>query len=196
MPHAFDPSAYPPAIAALLADDRVAPLDPGRPNPAARPKLAALTAETALAPHAVADADMARACLAGLWLYHDFLDESHTISQDIATPSGSYWHGIMHRREPDPSNSKYWFHRVGAHAIFPALHEAAAALAAEAKHTLAASLIDGAEWDPFAFVDLCERARGRGDMLEEFCRKVQRAEWELLFDHCHRRAAAPVTSPG
>jgi hypothetical protein len=104
MPHSFDPSAYGPAVAELLADDRLTPLGPGSPNRAARPKLAALTAATLLAPHAVGDADMARACLAALWLYHDFLDESHTISQDVATTTGSYWHGIMHRREPDAGN--------------------------------------------------------------------------------------------
>ena len=52
---------------------------------------------------------MAACCLAGVWLLHDYLDESHTISQRIDTPSGSFWHGIMHRREGDFSNAKYWF---------------------------------------------------------------------------------------
>jgi hypothetical protein len=104
MPHAFDPSAYGAAVAALLAEDRLAPLGPGTPNRAARPALAALTVEMLLAPHPVGDREMARAGLAGLCLYHDFLDESHALSQEIATPTGSYWHGLMHRREPDPSN--------------------------------------------------------------------------------------------
>jgi len=88
MPQPFDPSAYGPTVAGLLTPERLAPLDPDR----------------LLVPHAVRDRDMARACLAGLWLSHDFLDESHTISQEIATPTGSYWHGLMHRREPDASN--------------------------------------------------------------------------------------------
>ena len=44
---------------------------------------------------------MAACCLCGLWLLHDFLDESHSLSQEITTDTGSYWHGIMHRREPD-----------------------------------------------------------------------------------------------
>ena len=57
---------------------------------------------------------MAAACLAGLWLHHNFLDESHTLSQDIDTTTGSYWHAIMHRREGDYGNAKYWLHRVGA----------------------------------------------------------------------------------
>ncbi len=178
MPHPFDPSAYGPAVAALLAEDRVAALGPGTPNGAARPKLAALTAEGLLAPRVVGDATMARACLAGLWLYHDFLDESHTISQDIATTTGSYWHGLMHRREPDAGNSAYWFRRVGEHPIF-------ADLAAEAR---ALRLKVGSRWDPFAFIDLCEEHRGRKTPEEDTLRRVQRREWELLFDFCYRAA--------
>ena len=51
----------------------------------------------------------------GLWLLAGDLDRSHTISQSIDHPSGSFWHGIMHRREGDFGNSHYWFHKVGHH---------------------------------------------------------------------------------
>lgn len=59
-------------------------------------------------------------CLeAGLLLLHDFDDESHTISQSLEDkdPLGTanYWHGIMHRREPDASNAAWWFRRIGRH---------------------------------------------------------------------------------
>jgi hypothetical protein len=59
-------------------------------------------------------------CLeAGLLLLHDFDDESHAISQSLedTDPLGtaSYWHGIMHRREPDASNAAWWFRKVGRH---------------------------------------------------------------------------------
>jgi hypothetical protein len=179
MPHPFDPSAYGPAVAELLGEDRTSPLGPGTPNRAARPKLAALTAESLLAPRAVADADMARACLAGLWLYHDFLDESHTISQDVGTATGSYWHGILHRREPDAGNAGYWFRRVGEHPVFVPLAEEARALGLQLR---------SGRWDPFAFIDLCEKHRDRGTPEEDTLRRVQRREWELLFDWCHRHA--------
>ena len=53
----------------------------------------------------------------GLLLWNDALDESHNISQGLGDQTGSYWHGIMHRREPDYPNSKYWFGRVGTHPI-------------------------------------------------------------------------------
>src|SRR5262245_21627515 len=55
-----------------------------------------------------------QAMLAGLWLYHDWLDESHRISQSLDTPTGSFWHAIMHRRERDFSNSKYWYARCAS----------------------------------------------------------------------------------
>ena len=58
-----------------------------------------------------------------------FLEPSHTISQGISSPSGSYWHGIMHRREPDYANAKYWFRRVGPAPDLSAMWETAAELA-------------------------------------------------------------------
>ncbi len=96
----------PAALTELLTPEQLCPLGPGQPDEAMRGRLATLTPEALLAPHRVHDRDMARCCLAGLWLYHNFLDESHALSQDIATPTGSYWHGLMHRREPDFWNPK------------------------------------------------------------------------------------------
>src|SRR5262249_35721072 len=107
----IDHSTYSPDIAELLKEPRLQPLGPGNPNAAAHDKLKPLTIDSAFAPTVVRDRDMAACCLAALWLHHDFLDESHRISQEIETPTGSYWHGILHRREPDYGNSKYWFRR-------------------------------------------------------------------------------------
>jgi hypothetical protein len=154
----------------------------------AHPRLEALTIETAFAPQAVADRDLAAACLAGLWLYHDFLDESHRLSQDIDTPEGSYWHGLMHRREPDFSNSKYWFRRVGRHPVHAALHTAAAELTAAELPPVAGYFAGRSAWDPFAFIDLCEASLAGRVPCEMLCRRIQQREWELLFDHCYRHA--------
>jgi hypothetical protein len=145
--------------------------------------LQALTADNAFAPQAIRDRDMAMCCLSALWLYHDFLDEAHKLSQEIETATGSYWHGIMHRREPDFANARYWYRRVGSHAIFPELQRSAAELARGGTATF---VTRSQAWDPFAFIDLCERARP-GDEAE-LCRKIQAREWELLFDYCYRQA--------
>jgi hypothetical protein len=155
-------------------------LGPGQPNLPSRRQLEALSAEALVQPRPLRNKDQAEACLAALWLYHDFLDESHTISQSIETPEGSYWHGILHRREPDAANAAYWFRRLGDHAVFTAL-------AVEAKE-LGLALKTG-RWDPFEFIDLCEKHRGTGMPEETLLRRVQQREWELLFEWCWRRAA-------
>jgi hypothetical protein len=177
---AFDPTAYGPAVQALLAEPRLPPLDPGRPNLAARSLLEALDDNALFAGRPVRDRDLAACCRAGLWLHHNFLDEAHTISQEIETPEGSYWHALMHRREPDFSNSKYWYRRVGAHAVFEPLRDAAVELGYRQA---------GAAWDAFAFVDACEAALHGRTENEMLCRKVQQREWELLFAYCYRLAA-------
>lgn len=174
----FDPAAYGPAVAAILGEGRrLAELGPGSPDPAARPKLAGFDPAADLG-RPVQDREMARACLSALLLYHDYLDESHTISQDLPSATGSFLRAVMHRREPDAWNSKYWWRRVGSHAVFVPLAAAAARLGYPA----------GGSWDPSAFVDRCERERDRGTPEENLLREVQLAEWRLLFDYCYRMA--------
>jgi len=183
----FSAADLSPLVAELLDPPRLAPLGPGIPNTAVRPRLHSLKPADLFAPRPVVDADMAAACLAGLWLYHDFLDESHTISQSIETTSGSYWHGLLHRREPDFSNAGYWFRHVGTHPVFEPLRGEAAKLAAGASGK-AAFLTTQTSWDPFAFINLCEASYDQKSPCHELCRQVQRVEWELLFDYCFRHA--------
>jgi hypothetical protein len=115
--------------------------------------------------------------LSGLYLYFGCLDEAHGIAQNLDTADGSFWHGIMHRREPDAGNAAYWFRRVGKHPVFPALREEAQLLRFDT----------GREWDPFAFIDFCEGARARpGSAEEQIAMQVQLKEWQLLFDYCAR----------
>jgi len=119
------------------------------------------------------------AAMAGLWLYFSCFDEAHGIAQDVETPDGSFWHGILHRQEPDAGNAAYWFRRVGQHPVFPALGDAARRL----------GYPTGAGWDPYAFINACEEARGAPESDREvLMRRVQLAEWQLLFHHC----AAPA----
>jgi hypothetical protein len=123
--------------------------------------------------------------LSGLWLYFGAMDEAHKICQDLPTADGSFWHGIVHRREPDPSNAAYWFRRVGHHPVFGELLERACQLSAAAPE---AGFAPGRrQWDPFAFIDYCEEARLRpGHPSEQLAKEIQLAEWQLLFEHCAR----------
>jgi hypothetical protein len=186
----FDPSAYGAAVGELLAHEPLCELGPGRPREEFRSQLQRLDYDTAFPGRDVVDHSMADCCISGLWLLFDFLGTSHSISQEINTPSGSYWHGIMHRREPDYSNSKYWFRRVGRHPVFVPLAAAAADLAAESDTDgdEAQSLSSGGDWDAFHFVDLCQQAARSGGALELLCRRIAQAEWRLLFADCYHHA--------
>jgi hypothetical protein len=131
-----------------------------------------------------ASARAPRAALAGLYLYFSCRDEAHEAAQSDSSVDGSYWHAIVHRQEPDAGNSSYWFHRVGDHAVFPALVERARSI--EAAHSEAGLHLSNA-WDPFAFIEICEQARRQpGSGMERAALEIQRAEWQLLFDHCAR----------
>ncbi len=170
---ALELSHYPSLIHPLLSLERLPELGPGMPNAAALPILQMLSPNV-LIPNA-RDADMVAACLSGLWLLHDCLDESHRISQDLDTSTGSFLHAIMHRREPDAWNSKYWWRRVGAHPVLGQLREETTAVGYE--YTT-----------PVAFVDDCEAERGKGNDREQLLRRVQRLEWDLLFAWCWEKA--------
>jgi hypothetical protein len=183
----FDPTRYAPRIAELLNEPWRPPLDAGRPNAEVRARLKSSLNGDLFAPFRVRDRDMADACCAGLWLYHNYLEESHTISQRLHAPTGSYWHALMHRREPDFDNAKYWFRRVGTHPIYEALHGSAVEMAGDAPPH-AAFLRAQSAWDPFAFVDLCAAVLVGHAPCEQLCRNIQKREWELLFDWCYSQA--------
>lgn len=106
--------------------------------------------------------------LSALWLLAGDLDRSHTLSQNIPSSEGSFWHGIMHRREGDFGNSKYWFRRVGTHPVLEQLPK----------------LSEGDYSDPFDFVDQCSRAVRKGGEAYQRCQRAQWLEWQALLLHC------------
>jgi hypothetical protein len=127
------------------------------------------------------EADLIQALV---FLWHDHLQASHSISQAIEGEDGAFVHGIMHRREPDYSNAAYWFRRVGRHGAFPGLAQAATqVLETGGAEDLLAKLLRKEEWDPFGFVEACEDAAesSGNESRRNLLRRIQQAEFEVLL---------------
>ena len=139
-------------------------------------------------PAAVSPPEGGAAVRAGVLLMSGADDASHRTSQsDEGEPDCDYWHGLMHRREPDYGNALYWFRRVGQHPAMDGLPEDAAMIAAALGAEAEASGVLGPPWDGAAMVRLCERAeRSPASELHLFARAVQWAEMRRLMRHCLR----------
>lgn len=168
-------SNYSPVIARWLEQQHSIDLGPGQPDEGYRAELSSLTPQDAFESLFVKNPEMAQACLSALLLKFDFLNESHRISQAIDNPTGSFWHGIMHRREPDYGNAGYWFRNVGKHPVLDELAEDAAELGMK-------------DFDPFKFIDRVSEVIGRGDSDETLCKSIQEREWQLLFEYSFLKA--------
>lgn len=173
---------YGPTLDSLIREAPPMPLGPGTPENHPTVKLGELTVEAAFADHDVANPAQAQLCLAALLLRYNHLEAAHGLVQAEETPDHAYWHAILHRREPDPGNAKYWLMQVGDHPVFPAI------LAAAQGSSLHQPFHDWDTWQPGIFTDLCDENRDSGSDYERACLEIQEAEWQALFAHCFAKA--------
>jgi len=117
------------------------------------------------------------ALIRGALLYAvDALDAGHRIFQDNSGDLGSYWHGMMHRREGDFDNARYWFRRAGRLPIFDRMHGAAA--------NSSPNMAKQSSWDAYLLTGMCEQAKfGDTEAIPE-CLRLQRVEFEELLAYC------------
>lgn len=120
--------------------------------------------------------------LAALWLYVDEIDRAHAVCGDLGTPTGSYWHAIVHRREGDFDNSKYWYRKAGNH---PAMRRI------DLTGGGAGSGTEVAKYDAFAFVDQVRDSVGHEGLDGEHPElvSIQHKEWRSLFEWCAEQEA-------
>ncbi|CAM3497949.1 hypothetical protein [Marinicrinis lubricantis] len=130
----------------------------------------------------------------GLHLWNESLDLSHTLSQNIDNPTGSYWHGIMHRMEQDYPNAGYWFRQVGEHPAFPSLLQSVQSYfrSISLEHLpvpvkeYAENLKSSTRWDPFRFIQLIELQETtlHHEETDQLLRDLQRIEIVQLLMYC------------
>ncbi|MGV3773102.1 MAG: hypothetical protein ACO1QB_09395 [Verrucomicrobiales bacterium] len=168
-----------PQFLELLETTSMADIGPAR-RPEAWP-LARLEEELRKHPLMQQDHSSSKAIASLVLLWHDHLDASHEISQSLHTPDGSYLHGMMHRREPDYFNAKYWFRKSPSHPAFEHLADETKKLLLP-RFPEIESLLPSDEWDPFWFVDACERAAKPGDARQKLVlQAIQKMEFLALL---------------
>ena len=116
----------------------------------------------------------------GLFYAADALEDGHRIFQDAPGDLGSYWHGMMHRREGDFDNARYWFRRAGRLPVAHKLHSAAC--------EYSPNMARQETWDAYLLTGLCEQAKFGAQELVGECIKLQRVEFDGLFAYCWRQA--------
>ena len=124
--------------------------------------------------------------LAALWLLEGDLDHSHRFSQRWETLNGSYWHAIMHRREGDWSNAKYWYRRVAKNPMINSFKQTI--LAHHAYRAVMPELVRPVSITEFleAWVDVNQQAvqADASERLVTATRNLAWVEWQLLLAHC------------
>ena len=104
----------------------------------------------------------------GLYVLNDDLAAGHALAQRLeGDPLADYWHAIIHRREGDYGNARYWFGHVTSEPILVQVY--------------------GTDPNaPNAFVERCRAVgQGRNADLEEF----QRDEIARLLAYTQERSA-------
>ena len=101
----------------------------------------------------------------------------------------AFWHAIMHRREGDFSNAKYWYARCRTHPVLATMGPFCGDVLNHLPADISFLRLIHDGWNPNAFVDLTEQVhRNPSDRRRAAVVELQKVEWRLLFDYCTRQA--------
>ena len=110
-------------------------------------------------------------------LWHGDLEGSHKIAQAAGSREGDFLHAIMHRKEGDPSNSKYWWRQTGDHPLFKTLWDKS--LPVLKKHT-GEFPFTSKNWDPNEFVDYVAKQSGPHGEKWDYDLAIELQKLEML----------------
>ena len=128
---------------------------------------------------------MVEACRAGLLLFNDDLDRAHGIAQNDSSQTGSFWHAIIHRREGDFSNARYWWRMTGEHPAFEEIYDVV--LHRVPDFGFLDELRAAEQWDPVLFTAWCQKAQTPDEVAR--LESVQVQEMRTLLNWCASRVA-------
>ncbi|MDA7950501.1 MAG: hypothetical protein MPJ24_03350 [Pirellulaceae bacterium] len=180
---------YSPEVTELIKGRKMLSVVAKGGNNTFRSKLLKLRPETILGDQKPADMNMAKCCLAGLFLYHDFVGKAHSLCEGVKSLAGCYWHGFVHRHEADFANASYWVKRCGNFPFHDSLCLQAKLWAGERDMSINTKFLSQQRaWEPLAFLDFVEReVKGEGRDLE-LCQMISDLEWRMLFHYCYQKA--------
>jgi hypothetical protein len=100
------------------------------------------------------------ACIrAALHIANDDWEAAHRIVQESDDADGYLLHAILHRREGDYDNARYWFSRAGEHPVYERLYSGA--------KDVWPGILQWGRWRPELFVDMAQEADGTGRLYAE-----------------------------
>lgn len=139
----------------------------------------------------------AQAWKAALYLWNDSLDAALKLVEHMVTPTGAALHGIMHRREGDYDNAKYWFHRAGDHPAFHSLQSRSASFLRQQAipegplKEVFDKMITQGNWNPYLFIHsiAIQESRYGEDETRGLLEQLQQLELDAMIRFLEGRIA-------
>ena len=117
---------------------------------------------------------------AGLFYFHDALDDALPLAADASGALADYWRAMIHRRRGEFEEARTFGRRAGELPPFPLMHRL---VVDDCPH-----MARQTGWDAFLLAHLWEQYRFGADELGTELRFLQRVEFRQIWEHTWRVA--------